>query len=147
MKTQTRKNTISDDVGKLDERIILLVQTDTANDYGELVKTWDAVDGEEWAKVDFLLTGNEETHAGPQEHDLRRIEVTVVYRGNITTKNRLLYEAEEYDITHIKPLGRDLYEVYTCVRRASGNQYLTTDGKIHERELITTDAGELITVN
>lgn len=117
MKVQTRINAVIDDVGELDERVTLLVQTDTANDYGELVKTWAAIDAEEWAKVEFPLTGSEEGYAGPQEHDTRKIEATVMYRGDVTTKNRLLYEAEEYDITHIKPLGRDLFEIYTCVRR------------------------------
>lgn len=147
MKMQSRTNAVVDDVGQLDERVTILVQTETANNYGELVKTWDAIDGEEWAKVDFPTTGNEEGYAGPQEYDNRRIEVTVMYRGDVTTKNRLIYEAEEYDIVHVKPLGRDLFEVYTCIRRASGNDYLTTDGNINEREIITTDSGELITVN
>lgn len=143
----TRVNAPVQDVGELDERVILLIQTDTENDYGELVKTWSAIDGEEWAKVEFPLTGNEEGYAGAVEYDSRKIEVTVMYRGDVTNKNRLIYEGEEYDITHIKPLGRDLFEVYTCVRRASGNEYLTTQGTINERTLITTADGDLITTN
>lgn len=118
MKTISRTNSVVEDVGQLDERVTLLVQTDTLNDYGELVKTWAAIDAEEWAKVDFPLTGSEETYAGPQEYDTRRIEVTVMYRGDVTTKNRLTYEAQQYDIIHVRPLGRDLFEVYTCIRRA-----------------------------
>ena len=118
MKMQSRTNAVVDDVGQLDERVTILVQTETENKYGEMVKTWAAIDGEEWAKVDFPLTGNEENYAGPLEYDTRRIEVTVMYRGDVTTENRLLYEAEEYDIVHVKPLGRDLFEVYTCIRRA-----------------------------
>jgi len=135
------------DVGELDERVILLVQTDTENSAGELVKTWDAIDGEEWAKVVFPVTGIEESFAGTQEHDALKIEVTVMYRGDVTTKNRLIYDADEYDIINVKPLDMDLFETYTCVRRAANNDYLTTDGNINERELITTDNGEFIIVN
>jgi len=118
MKTQSRTNGVIDDLGDMDERVTLLVQTDTANDYGELVKTWAAIDAEQWAKVDFPITGNEEGYAGTQEYDTRRIFVTVMYRGDITTKNRLLYENEQYDIVHVRPKGRDLFEIYTCIRRA-----------------------------
>lgn len=143
----TRVNAPVQDVGELDERVILLIQTDTENDYGELVKTWSAIDGEEWAKVEFPMTGNEEGYARAVEYDSQKIEVTVMYRGDVTNKNRLIYEGEEYDITHIKPLGRDLFEVYTCIRRASGNEYLTTQGTINERTLITTADGDLITTN
>ena len=69
----TRVNAPVQDVGELDERVILLIQTDTENDYGELVKTWSAIDGEEWAKVEFPLTGNEEGYAGAVEYDSRKI--------------------------------------------------------------------------
>lgn len=118
MIARPRTNAVVDDVGQLDERVTLLQESTAANDYGELVKTWSAIDAEEWARVDFPLTGSEEGYAGTQEYDTRRIEVTVMYRGDIDTTNRLRYEGQDYDITHVKPLGRDLFEIYTCIRRA-----------------------------
>lgn len=118
MTDKMRTNALIQDVGQLDELVTLLTATETADKYGAMVKSWAAIDAEEWARVRFPMTGSDEGYSATVEYDTRRIEVTVRYRGDVTTENRLLYESEEYDIVHVQPLGRDLFEIYTCIRRA-----------------------------
>lgn len=112
-----RLSRIVRDVGDFDQIVTIEENTTTADSSGGMVETWAAIDGEEWASIEYPLTGNDEGHTKGAEFENARFFVTIRYRGDVTTKNRVTHGAKAYDIINVLPLGREEYEVLTCIDR------------------------------
>lgn len=131
------------DVGDMDERITIQEKTDTVDVSGGMVETWDAIDEEEWSTVEYAKTGSDEENPNGLEYSTARLLITIRYRGDVTVKNRVLHGTKIYDIERVATLGRDSYEVLTCVDRGEeidyivngdGAQILNGDGAILQPE-------------
>jgi SPP1 family predicted phage head-tail adaptor len=89
--------------GELDRRITIQSQTTTQADNLELNTAW--VDEVSLPAAVKGLRGSERF-----EHDQRTAEQTKVfkirYRKALTTKHRIVYDGQSYDIVNINELGR-----------------------------------------
>jgi SPP1 family predicted phage head-tail adaptor len=92
-------------IGSLDERIVVESYTATANEYGELIKTWSTSETL-WARVEYINSGNAEKFVEATENEYRAVRFTVRYRTSVSNKNRILYNSEYYDVREIQHEGR-----------------------------------------
>lgn len=88
--------------GRLDRRLTLQKPTTTTDDYGEEETTWNDY-CEVWGSIQ-KQSGREMFEAGK----LAEIEILfrVRYLSEIDTTWRIQYDGKDFDITHIKEVGR-----------------------------------------
>lgn len=88
--------------GRLDRRLTLQKPTTTTDDYGEEETTWNDY-REVWGSIQ-KQSGREMFEAGK----LAEIEILfrVRYLSEIDTTWRIQYDGKDFDITHIKEVGR-----------------------------------------
>ena len=105
------------DAGRLDRRIALRRATVTANAFNEPVETWATL-ATVWCSVVPVSDGERlragETLAAKQSRFTIRYSATV---AAVDPRDRLLYEAREYDILGVKELGRrEMLEITAAAR-------------------------------
>ena len=91
-----------DDVGKLNRRITIEQATETADAYGEPIKTWAELVSL-WANV--WPVSNTERFASAQIGREVELRMHVHYRSDITEEMRVLFDGHYYDIQGIKEIG------------------------------------------
>lgn len=93
-------------LGQLDRRITIQSQAGTQDEFGQSVDSWSDV-ATVWAQVKFKA-GSESVSANKLTTGADCI-FTIRYRSQITTRNRIIYEGEYYDIIHKAEIGRRKY--------------------------------------
>lgn len=88
--------------GRLDRKITLQKPTTTTDEYGEEETTWDDFRSV-WADIQ-KQSGREMFEAGK----LAEVEIVfkIRYLSEITPEWRIQYDGKDFDITHIKEIGR-----------------------------------------
>jgi len=89
--------------GLLDERVIFEQRTDSKNAYGEEVPVWSTF-STVWA--DVITTDGDERYTALRDTARVRYRVRIRYLTNLSTKMRMVYLGENYNIYSIKVLGR-----------------------------------------
>jgi len=88
--------------GRLDRKITLQKPTTTTDEYGETVTTWNDY-RTVWANIQ-KQSGREMFEAG------KLAEVEIVFKirhlSELASEWRIQYDGKDFDITHIKELGR-----------------------------------------
>jgi SPP1 family predicted phage head-tail adaptor/HK97 gp10 family phage protein len=106
------------EAGELDRKIRLERPDEDVSAYGENVITWISV-GEVWAKVKGV--GGYEAYAASQRYAEATHEFTVRFRKDLTTKYRVSYQGQEFDILHLVEIGRRLTVKFTGFEKAAAN--------------------------
>lgn len=100
-------------IGNMDRRIAVQSVTYSANEYGEPAETW-ATDFYTFARVEYPKAGQGEGFEGALNISSTRIDFTIRWRSGITTKNRIVYASNYYDIIAIAEIGRQNYLTITA---------------------------------
>ena len=95
-------------IGNMDRRIAVQSATYSANEYGEPAETW-ATDFYTFARVDYPQSGQGEQFEDAINISSTRIDFTIRYRSGLTTKHRIVYASNNYDVTAISEIGRNNY--------------------------------------
>lgn len=103
-------------VGRMDRRMTIQRRTLQPNGYGEQVEVWaDLVTV--WAKVDYPQAGsNEEIDSGLQTA-YTRCTFSIRWRSDLEATDRIRYYNEIYDVTALRPKGRNDYIEITATKR------------------------------
>lgn len=91
------------DIRTFDRRIQFLVETPTQNSYGELVYQ-DSIVATVWAEV--MPIGGRETFMASQIVPEAKFKIRTRYRSDLTTKHKVKFQSEIYDIAYIAEIGR-----------------------------------------
>jgi len=90
---------------RMDRKISIQNYTEGADspDMGEVIKTWSDLYSTIWAQV--LKQSGREIFSGGK---LSEVDVIfrIRYMDNITTKCRIVYDSNNYDIVSVKEIGR-----------------------------------------
>lgn len=87
--------------GKLNQRVRLETQTSAQGAAGGVQKTWVEV-ATVWASIrNFNGVERRATSAGGGEVAVARTEITIRYRGDVTTKMRVIHQGVIYNIAHV----------------------------------------------
>lgn len=104
-------------IGMLDEQITIQQVTEPPNgEYGEPVKSWATL-AQVWARVEYPTTGADEDYTKATVKEYRPIAFTIRHRSDVSAKNRVVYDGEEYDIQNIEHIGRKAFTVLKCLLR------------------------------
>lgn len=95
-------------IGSRDRRIAVQSVTYTANEYGEPAETW-TTDFYTLARVEYPQAGQGEGFEDAINISSTRIDFTIRWRSGITTKNRIVYNSNNYDIIAVGEIGRRNY--------------------------------------
>lgn len=90
-------------LGKLDRRLTLEQNTASQNDFGEAVPAWAEL-GQRWARVEYKQ-GSESFQADEQVA-VQRIDFTIRYEKGLSSRLRVRYEGQVYDIDAVAEIGR-----------------------------------------
>ena len=88
--------------GKLDQQIVIQSLTETSNG-GSLSRSWSTL-ATVFGHV-MTAKGNEAFQAARVNAD-ETIRVTIRYRADVTTKHRIQWQSQNYDITAVDRSGR-----------------------------------------
>lgn len=92
------------DIGKLDERIELQVQTET-NNFGEVVKAY-VTQATVWAKI--ISQKGAESFEAARMGSSRAIKVQLRFRDDVKTDWRIIWDGEPYNIVDVdRTMRRD----------------------------------------
>ncbi len=91
------------DFGRLDEKISILTQTETANAFGEKVVSSTSA-SDIWANIENLK-GKKGYEAETLLAD-KFIKITIRYLSTLTTDDLITYDSENYFITSIEEIPR-----------------------------------------
>jgi SPP1 family predicted phage head-tail adaptor len=89
--------------GELDRRIVIQTVTETQDGYGGLVEAWSTF-AEVWARK--MEQSSKEFFASAQENAEQLVVFRTRWLSGVTTKMRVLYDGQLYDIEGWKELGR-----------------------------------------
>lgn len=95
-------------IGNRDRPISVQSVTYSANEYGEPAETW-TTDFYTLARVEYPQAGQGEGFEDALNISSTRIDFTIRWRSGLTTKNRIVYASNYYDITAITEIGRRNY--------------------------------------
>ena len=85
-------------VGKLDQRVVLQSQSNSTNDLGEVIKSYETV-ATVWGHV-ISRKGSESFQAARTE-STRVIKIKIRYRSDIKTDWRIQWQDESYNVIDI----------------------------------------------
>lgn len=83
-------------VGAMRERVTIYSQTQAVDDAGDITTTW-AQGATCWARM-RPLSANQVELAG-RDDAIRRYQMTVRYRTDITTNSRIVWRGRRFDVT------------------------------------------------
>lgn len=86
--------------GRLDRRITIQRATTAADDHGTPIETW-ADQACAWASVVYPATGSGETQHEAVHLATTNVLFTIRYRDGLLPTDRIVYNAQNYDITSI----------------------------------------------
>ncbi|MBX5023050.1 phage head closure protein [Rhizobium lentis] len=90
-------------IGNMDRRITIEREAETVKPSGSVVKAWAPL-ATVWAEV--LQPTASEFFTGYGEAETGTVIFRVRYRPAMTTKDRVTYDGQPYDLKEIKELGR-----------------------------------------
>ena len=103
-------------IGHLDQIIQIQTPTYSTTVYGEQMPAWSPL-VTLYANVEYSTTGQMEDVNGKTIKEYRPVIFTVRYRANITSKDRIFYAGEAYDIENISHEGRKRFTKLICMLR------------------------------
>jgi SPP1 family predicted phage head-tail adaptor len=101
-------------VGQMDRRIEIQVLTATRGASGGQKRTWAEL-ATVWAEVDYK--GGSEVYEAKEKTAINRVKFRIRYLATVTEENRISYDSNFYDITHIEVLGRNCYQILTAEKK------------------------------
>ena len=97
--------------GELTERITLQRLTASADNQGGYASAWAEL-AKLWAKVQ-VITGNEAA-AADQLAPSSQYQVTIIYRSDITERDRIIWRGRELNVKFIKDTGPSRFLTLMC---------------------------------
>lgn len=98
-------------IGNLDRCITIQDYTNTRDEYGGAVKGWTTTaTTKAWVKY---KSGGESVYA-TKDTETADLIFVIRYRASLTTKSRIIYDGNTYDIKHIAEAGRRKYMEVTA---------------------------------
>lgn len=114
--------------GRLDRRIAIQRATTVADGYGTPVETWVEI-GSTWAALSYSETGSSEMQHDAVHLATTNVIFTIRYRPGLQPTDRIVYDANNYDITRIaETAGPDKSGGNNASRRA----YLTITAELRK---------------
>ena len=102
--------------GELDRSIVIETPTEAQDDYGGRTPTW-ATFATVWAKV--MPARGRESVAADQVVALADTVFRIYWLSGLTTKMRVSYDGQLYDIAHLAEIGRrEGLDLMATLRRA-----------------------------
>lgn len=89
--------------GKLDRLVVIQSRTVEQNEYGEEIETWSD-SATAWAR--FLPGGGDERFSAASVYASTEARFQLRWRSDITSQNRLIYDAKIWDILLVTEIGR-----------------------------------------
>jgi phage head-tail adaptor, putative, SPP1 family len=103
-------------IGHLDQIIEIQTPTYSTSVYGEQLPAWTPAQTL-YANVAYNTTGQNEDVSGQTIKEYRPVTFTIRYRTNVSSKDRIYYAGEEYDIENIAHEGRKRFTKLVCILR------------------------------
>lgn len=111
-------------IGELRHRIQLQSSSESADSYGQDVRTWTTY-GTVWARVE-MKPGTEQ-QVGLSQQAMSPYTVTIRYRGDVLASHRIVYGAKVLEVVSVADLtGYGTHETITCVESYPGMVTTTT---------------------
>jgi len=111
-------------IGELRHRIELQSASESADSYGQDVRTWTTY-GTVWAMVE--MSPGTEIQLGLSQQALAPYRVTIRYRGDVRPSHRIVHGSRILEAVSVSdPTGYGTHEVITCVESIPGAVTTTT---------------------
>ena len=111
-------------IGELRHRIELQSSSESADSYGQDVRTWSTY-GTVWARVE-MKPGTEQ-QVGLSQQAMSPYIVTIRYRGDVQASHRIVYGAKILEIVSVADLnGYGTHETITAIESYPGMVTTTT---------------------
>lgn len=100
--------------GLLDRTIIIERATETQDGFGATTKTWATWKIRRARKIEV---SGREAESNSREIGIYRVKFRIRYTEGVTSKNRVCYEGQKYDIEYPAEIGRREYHDLNCILR------------------------------
>ena len=103
-------------IGTLDRRITVQARSVENDQFSEAVETYTTA-FECWAAVEYPASTSGEEYKGGLQTELNKVIFTIHWRTGVTTRHRIVYQGDNYDIDAIAEEGRRTYLKITAIRK------------------------------